>query len=106
MVVLGAGPTGEKAAAQAAYWGKPVEVGPAAGETRQLRPRAVLTATGQRLFRPRCIRLAQPDELDPVTARQHDRPSRSLVVVRGRAVRCESAAVLPAPGAAGALVDS
>jgi NAD(P) transhydrogenase len=65
----------------------------------------VLIATGSRPFHPPGIPFDDPDVLDSETARDLDRPMRSLVVVGGGAVACEYASIFMALGAEVTLVD-
>ncbi len=65
----------------------------------------VLIATGSRPFHPAGIPFDDPDVLDSETARDLDRPMRSLVVVGGGAVACEYASIFMALGAEVILVD-
>ena len=69
-----------------------VEVSSASGEPdRLLVADVVLIATGSRPFHPPGVPFDDPDVLDSETARDLDRPMRSLVVVGGGAVACEYA---------------
>ncbi len=78
---------------------------PGAGSERVLAADAVLIATGSRPFHPPGIPFDDPDVLDSETARDLDRPMRSLVVVGGGAVACEYASIFMALGADVTLVD-
>ena len=83
-----------------------VTVTPATGEPdRVLAADVVLIATGSRPFHPPGIPFDDPDVLDSETARDLDRPMRSLVVVGGGAVACEYASIFMALGAEVTLVD-
>lgn len=75
------------------------------GAKRVLRADVVLVATGSRPFHPPGIPFDDPDVLDSETARDLDRPMRSLVVVGGGAVACEYASIFMALGAEVTLVD-
>lgn len=78
----------------------------AAGEVaRTLVSDVVLIATGSRPFHPPGIPFDDPDVLDSETARDLDRPMRSLVVIGGGAVACEYASIFMALGAEVTLVD-
>ena len=78
----------------------------AAGEgARTLVADVVLIATGSRPFHPPGIPFEDPDVLDSETARDLDRPMRSLVVIGGGAVACEYASIFIALGAEVTLVD-
>jgi NAD(P) transhydrogenase len=77
----------------------------AGGPTRRLAADVVLVATGSRPFHPSGIPFDDPDVLDSDTARELDRPMRSLVVVGGGAVACEYASIFMALGAEVTLVD-
>jgi NAD(P) transhydrogenase len=79
----------------------PVSGGPA----RVLTADVTLIATGSRPFHPPGIPFDDPDVLDSETARELDRPMRSLVVVGGGAVACEYASIFMALGADVTLVD-
>jgi NAD(P) transhydrogenase len=72
---------------------------------RTLRGSVVLIATGSRPFHPPGIPFDDPDVLDSETARDLDRPMRSLVVVGGGAVACEYASIFMALGAEVSLAD-
>jgi len=72
---------------------------------RLLATDVVLIATGSRPFHPPGIPFDDPDVLDSETARDLDRPMRSLVVVGGGAVACEYASIFMALGADVTLVD-
>jgi NAD(P) transhydrogenase len=65
----------------------------------------VLIATGSRPFHPPGIPFDDPDVLDSETARDLDRPMRSLLVVGGGAVACEYASIFTALGAEVILID-
>src|SRR5271166_5728775 len=72
----------------------------ATGESdRVLAADAVLIATGSRPFHPAGVPFDDPDVLDSETARDLDRPMRSLIVVGGGAVACEYASIFMALGA-------
>ena len=73
--------------------------------TRTLAADVVLIAPGSRPFHPSGIPFDDPDVLDSETARNLDRPMRSLVVVGGGAVACEYASIFMALGAEVTLVD-
>ena len=75
------------------------------GTQRALKGGVVLIATGSRPFHPPGIPFDDPDVLDSETARELDRPMRSLVVVGGGAVACEYASIFMALGAEVTLVD-
>jgi NAD(P) transhydrogenase len=83
-----------------------VEVTDDGGATRRLETDVVLIATGSRPLHPPGIPFDDPDVLDSESARELDRPLRSLVVVGGGAVGCECASVFTALGAEVTLVDS
>jgi NAD(P) transhydrogenase len=72
---------------------------------RHLAADVVLIATGSRPFHPPGIPFDDPDVLDSETARDLDRPMRSLIVVGGGAVACEYASIFMALGAEVTLVD-
>ena len=83
-----------------------VEVSSASGEPdRLLVADVVLIATGSRPFHPPGVPFDDPDVLDSETARDLDRPMRSLVVVGGGAVACEYASIFMALGAEVVLID-
>ncbi len=83
-----------------------VAVTPASGgPERVLAAEVVLIASGSRPFHPPGIPFDDPDVLDSETARDLDRPMRSLVVVGGGAVACEYASIFMALGAEVTLVD-
>lgn len=83
-----------------------VTVTSATGEPdRVLATDVVLIATGSRPFHPPGIPFDDPDVLDSETARDLDRPMRSLVVVGGGAVACEYASIFMALGAEVTLLD-
>ncbi len=83
-----------------------VGVTSATGELdRRLAADVVLIATGSRPFHPPGIPFDDPDVLDSETARDLDRPMRSLIVVGGGAVACEYASIFMALGAEVTLVD-
>ena len=88
-----------------------VRVGPSqllrlrANEIALLTADVVLIATGSRPFHPPGIPFDDPDVLDSETARDLDRPMRSLIVVGGGAVACEYASIFMALGAEVTLVD-
>jgi NAD(P) transhydrogenase len=65
----------------------------------------VLIATGSRPFHPPGIPFDDPDVLDSESARDLDRPMRSLLVVGSGAVACEYASIFMALGAEVTLVD-
>ena len=65
----------------------------------------VLIAWTERPFHPPGIPFDDPDVLDSETARDLDRPMRSLVVIGGGAVACGSASIFMALGAEVTLVD-
>jgi NAD(P) transhydrogenase len=73
--------------------------------TRTLSADAVLLATGSRPFHPAGVPFDHADVLDSESARELDRPLRSLVVVGGGAVACEYASIFLALGAEVTLVD-
>ena len=75
------------------------------GPERVLATEVVLIASGSRPFHPPGIPFDDPDVLDSETARDLDRPMRSLVVVGGGAVACEYASIFMALGAEVTLVD-
>lgn len=75
------------------------------GPDRVLAAEALLIATGSRPFHPPGIPVDDPDVLDSESARDLDRPMRSLVVVGGGAVACEYASIFMALGAEVTLVD-
>jgi NAD(P) transhydrogenase len=75
------------------------------GRDRLLAAHVVLIATGSRPFHPPNIPFDDPDVLDSETARDLDRPMRSLIVVGGGAVACEYASIFMALGAEVTLVD-
>jgi NAD(P) transhydrogenase len=78
----------------------------ATGESaRTLAGDVVLIAPGSRPFHPPGIPFDDPDVLDSETARDLDRPMRSLLVVGGGAVACEYASIFMALGAEVTLVD-
>src|SRR2546421_447726 len=119
LVVLGAGPAGEKAAAQAAYWGRRVAVvdkqrrpggtvvvEPPDGDARVVAGDVIIITTGSRPFHPPAVPFDDPDVLDSDAAALLERPLRSLVVVGGGAVGCEFASIFTALGADVVLVDS
>ena len=86
--------------------GPTVVVAPAGGGTPVvLEAASVLLATGSRPFHPPGVPFDDPDVLDSETARELDRPLRSLVVVGGGAVACEYASIFLALGAEVTLVD-
>jgi NAD(P) transhydrogenase len=86
--------------------GRSVLVTPATGgSARLVAGEVVLIAAGSRPFRPPGIDFGDPDLLDSDTARELDRPMRSLVVVGGGAVACEYASIFMALGAEVTLVD-
>jgi len=72
---------------------------------RVLRGEMILIASGSRPFHPPGIPFDDPDVLDSETARELDRPMKSLVVVGGGAVACEYASIFMALGAEVTLVD-
>ena len=72
---------------------------------RTLAADAILLATGSRPFHPPGVPFDGVDVLDSDTARELDRPLRSLVVVGGGAVACEYASIFLALGAEVTLVD-
>ena len=78
---------------------------PTGGQVRSLAADVVLIATGSRPFHPPGIPFDDPDVLDSETARDLDRPMRSLIVVGGGAVACEYASIFMALGAEVILVD-
>jgi NAD(P) transhydrogenase len=78
---------------------------PTEGSERLLSADVVLVATGSRPFHPPDIPFDDPDVLDSETARDLDRPMRSLIVVGGGAVACEYASIFMALGAAVTLID-
>jgi NAD(P) transhydrogenase len=83
-----------------------VTVTSATGECdRHLAADVVLIATGSRPFHPPGIPFDDPDVLDSETARDLDRPMRSLIVMGGGAVACEYASIFMALGAEVTLVD-
>jgi NAD(P) transhydrogenase len=83
-----------------------LQVSPSAGgPARVLEADAIVLATGSRPFHPPGIPFADADVLDSETARELDRPLRSLVVVGGGAVACEYASIFCALGAEVTLVD-
>ncbi|HUY23350.1 MAG TPA: Si-specific NAD(P)(+) transhydrogenase [Acidimicrobiales bacterium] len=83
-----------------------VTVVPADGSAaRTLAGSVVLIATGSHPFHPPGVPFDDPDVLDSETARELDRPMRSLVVVGGGAVACEYASIFMALGAEVTLVD-
>ena len=83
-----------------------VAVTPASGgPERVLAADVVLIASGSRPFHPPGIPFDGSDVLDSETARDLDRPMRSLVVVGGGAVACEYASIFMALGAEVTLVD-
>jgi NAD(P) transhydrogenase len=73
--------------------------------TRTLSADAVLLAPGSRPFHPAGVPFDHADVLDSETARELNRPLRSLVVVGGGAVACEYASIFLALGAEVTLVD-
>jgi NAD(P) transhydrogenase len=75
------------------------------GRDRLLSADVVLIATGSRPFHPPGIPFDDPDVLDSETARDLDRPMRSLTVVGGGAVACEYASIFMALGAEVTLID-
>lgn len=75
------------------------------GSDRLLTADVLLIATGSRPFHPPGIPFDDPDVLDSETARDLDRPMRSLVGVGGGAVACEYASIFMALGAEVTLVD-
>ena len=78
---------------------------PDGGNARILRGDFILLAPGSRPFRPPGIPFEDPDVLDSDTARELDRPLRSLVVVGGGAVACEYASIFLALGAEVTVID-
>jgi NAD(P) transhydrogenase len=78
---------------------------PTGGLERSISADVVLVATGSRPFRPPGIPFDDPDVLDSETARDLDRPMKSLIVVGGGAVGCEYASIFMALGAALTLID-
>jgi NAD(P) transhydrogenase len=65
---------------------------------RVLSGEMILIATGSRPFHPPGIPFDDPDVLDSETARELDKPMKSLVVVGGGAVACEYASIFMALG--------
>jgi NAD(P) transhydrogenase len=72
---------------------------------RVLSGEMILIATGSRPFHPPGIPFDDPDVLDSETARELDKPMKSLVVVGGGAVACEYASIFMALGADVTLID-
>ena len=81
-----------------------VAASPGAPE-RVLSGEMILIATGSRPFHPPGIPFDDPDVLDSETARELDKPMKSLVVVGGGAVACEYASIFMALGADVTLID-
>ena len=75
------------------------------GPERVVAADVVLLASGSRPFHPPGIPFDDPDVHDSETARDLDRPMRSLVVVGGGAVACEYASIFMALGAEVTLID-
>jgi len=79
---------------------------PGGGAALMLTTGAVLLATGSRPFHPPGIPFSHRDVLDSDTARQIDRPVRTVVVIGGGAVACEFASIFCALGCQVTLVES
>jgi NAD(P) transhydrogenase len=75
------------------------------GHERVLAAEVVLIASGSRPFHPPGIPFDDSDVLDSESARDLDRPMRSLLVVGGGAVACEYASIFMALGAEVTLID-
>jgi NAD(P) transhydrogenase len=79
---------------------------PGGGAARVVTAPVVLLATGSRPFHPPGVPFEHRDVLDSDSARQIDRPLRSVVVIGGGAVACEFASIFCALGCEVTLIEN